>query len=162
MRGKQIQRRQSGREQGGAGGGGGGDKEDNDKKIRLETYKKMSILGQGFGDGAAGGCGGDQSRSAGGPESGRLTEFRGRSLRTERWRTTCSRGPRARRRGRCRGPCGPCSTPPGPEEAPGEARRLKCSSVEDERNTHEMSFNVRIAAACHQSIPYSDGENVGK
>lgn len=54
--------------------------------------------------------------------------FRGRSLRTELSRKTCSPELRERRRGRCRGPCGLCSTPPGLEEAPDAARPPKCSS----------------------------------
>lgn len=57
-----------------------------------------------------------------------LRVFRGRSLRTELSRKTCSPGLRARRRGRCRGPCGLCSTPPGLGEAPDVARLPKCSS----------------------------------
>lgn len=55
--------------------------------------------------------------------------FRGRSLRTEPSRKTCSPGLRERRRGRCRGPCGLCNTPPGLEEAPDAARPPKCSSA---------------------------------
>lgn len=61
--------------------------------------------------------------------------FRGRSLRTEPSRKTCSPGLRERRRGQCRGPCGLCSTPPGLEEAPDAARLPKCSSVKKNKNT---------------------------
>lgn len=61
--------------------------------------------------------------------AGRLEVLRGRSLRTELWRRTCSPGLRERRRARCRGPCGLCSTRPGLGEAPDAARPAECSSA---------------------------------
>lgn len=70
--------------------------------------------------------------------------FRGRSLRTEPSRKTCSPGLRERRRGQCRGPCGLCSTPPDLEEAPDAARLPKCSSVKKIKTPDEKKIKNQL------------------
>lgn len=89
--------------------------------------------------------------------------FRGRSLRTEPSRKTCSPGLRERRRGQCRGPCGLCSTPPDLEEAPDAARLPKCSSVNNKKtpdvkkkSSHwsEFSRTLKSQARQYGVLPY--------